>query len=156
MLRVVLNHRLKPSANLHDANLRNANLRDADLHGANLHGAHLRDAYLRNADLRNADLHGANLSDAYLRNADLRGANLINANLRGANLYDVRLSSLLFSIRTEWGLLVALPDGTVFCGCQSFTLDTDWAALAEAYQSSSSAAYWSALQSAAREFYTTN
>jgi hypothetical protein len=81
-----------PGANLYRANLPGANLPGANLSRANLPGANLYRADLPGADLSEADLSGADLSEADLYRANLYRANLSGANLSEANLYRANLS----------------------------------------------------------------
>ena len=82
----------KSGVNLSGANLSRANLSRATLSGANLSGASLSRANLSEATLFEANLCGANLYGADLSRADLYGANLSRANLSRANLYGADLS----------------------------------------------------------------
>jgi uncharacterized protein YjbI with pentapeptide repeats len=79
-------------ANLSGADLYRANLPGANLSRANLPGANLYRADLPGADLSEADLSGADLSEADLYRANLYRANLSGANLSEANLYRANLS----------------------------------------------------------------
>ena len=88
-------------------NLQDANLQGAKLQGAKLQGAWLQDAWLQDAKLQGANLQDANLQDANLQDANLQGAKLQGAKLQGAKGINKYLTTPLYSLLDQPGMIRA-------------------------------------------------